>query len=130
MNPAQIHIEFYQAAMLVALLIGSYWVLVKVIVGQFERRLDERFATAEGARKEASVKWDVRHNKIEDDVADLSKRVIRIEAEFKHAPTQEQIAEINEGLAEVRGQNQTQTELLERVERQQNMITDWMMENK
>jgi hypothetical protein len=49
----------------VVALLGGYFALAKLVVAQFEKRLDERFAAQETARKEGSRVWTERFGRIE-----------------------------------------------------------------
>lgn len=49
----------------VACLIGGAWVLLSIAGRQYEKRLDERFATMEQSRKEGRAVWDERFKGME-----------------------------------------------------------------
>ena len=49
----------------VGALLGGYFALAKLVVAQFEKRLDERFAAQEVSRKEGSRLWAERFTRIE-----------------------------------------------------------------
>jgi hypothetical protein len=125
-----IDISFFDIVKIVALLIGAAWILLEVNARQFSKRIDEKFAEVEKARAEAGSHWDARYGKTEKAVAELAQRVVRMETEIKHVPTQAAFNSLTEAVTQVRGQNETQTQLLERMERQMNLINEWMMENK
>ena len=47
------------------MLVGGAWALVKIVVVQFEKRLDERFEGLEESRKEGQGVWDERFKGME-----------------------------------------------------------------
>lgn len=61
-----------------ATMIGGCWALVKVIVSQFNRQLDERFTALEKARAEGQSAWNKRMEAIEQKQQDLDKDVRQI----------------------------------------------------
>jgi Zn-dependent M32 family carboxypeptidase len=125
-----IDISFLDIVKIVAMLIGAAWLLLEINARQFSKRIDEKFAEVEKARTEAGAHWDTRYGKTEKAVAELAQRVVRMETEIKHVPTQAAFNNLTEAVTQVRGQNETQTQLLERMERQMNLMNEWMMENK
>ncbi len=48
-----------------AVLVGGAWALVKIVVAQFEKRLDERFKAMEELRAEGRRIWDERFKGME-----------------------------------------------------------------
>lgn len=125
-----IEINLSHILALASLLLGGAWALIKITVSQFSKNIDEKFDGVEQIRKEATQHWDVRYGKTEFLVGDLAHRLVRLETEMKHVPTQQSFNTLIEAVAGVRGQNATHHELLQRMERQMNLINEWMMENK
>ena len=125
-----IEITFSHILTLASLLIGGAWALIKITVTQFSKRIDEKFAVVEKSRSEAGTHWEARYGKNEAAVNSLGDRITRLEAHAQHAPTQEAFNELVGVVAEVRGQNQTQTELIKRMESGLSRINEWLLENK
>lgn len=113
-----------------AMLITIFGAMLKYILWQNEKRMDERFKTLEDTRQEASKRWDTRYTQSEASMQLFTERLIKVEADLKHMPTHLEMQRLNNDLAQVRGENATQTELLKRVDRQVGLINEWMMENK
>jgi predicted nucleic acid-binding Zn-ribbon protein len=109
---------------------GGYWYLAKKIVGQFQVSLDAKFEANEKLRTAASKKWDESNVSMQDSITALSDRLIKVESEMKHAPTAKEFSALSQSVAVVRGENQTQTELLKRIENQMALMHEWMLENK
>lgn len=62
----------------VATLIGGAWALVRLIVAQFEARLDERFEAQERARIEGRNLWEERMARMESKAEKLDSDVRQI----------------------------------------------------
>ena len=61
MNP-----EIWGAVATIAVsIVAGYWAIGKLVVAQFDKRLDERFHAQDEARKEGKRQWDERFQKIE-----------------------------------------------------------------
>jgi len=45
------------ASSVIASLIGGAWALVRIVVGQFEKQLDDRFVAAEKSREDGRKQW-------------------------------------------------------------------------
>ncbi len=77
---------FLQILVAAAAIIGGYWALAKLLVAQFNRGLDQRFAALDAARKEGQRQWDerVRRNetKVEEMERDLRKILIELPREY------------------------------------------------
>lgn len=117
-----------------ATIIGA---LLKIILWQNDKRMDERFGELEAARTEASKNWDQRYGRTESSILELersvahwSERMVKVEAAIAHVPTHIEMQKINTDLARLQGETNTQTELLKRLDRQMSLINEWMMENK
>ncbi len=123
-------INFSEVLVICSAVLGGYWFLAKMIIGQFKRSLDEKFSAGEDSRKISSDKWDKNHAATQSLIGDLSTRLVALESEMKHVPTARQLGDLAQIISTVRGENMTQTELLKRMERQMNLINEWMLENK
>lgn len=70
----------------VAAIVGGFWALTKVIVMQFNRGLDARFAALETARQEGQRQWYERlqkqENKLEALDMDVRKILIELPREY------------------------------------------------
>lgn len=119
-----------QIAVPAALFIAILGTMLKYILWQNEKRMDFRFSQLEAARQEASAHWDRRYGETESAVMRLSERIIRVEANQQHMPTHIEMQKINNDLGQIRGETNTQTALLQRMEKQMTLINEWMMENK
>lgn len=75
-------VEFTWLAGLLIAFFGVVWAFGKVLVGQFDRRLDERFATQEAARKEAKEHWELRFNQLESLTRKTEQDVQTLRAEL------------------------------------------------
>ena len=60
-----LQVEFTWLVGLLIAFFGAVWAFGKVLVGQFDKRLSERFATQEVARTEAQEHWENRFMQIE-----------------------------------------------------------------
>lgn len=60
-----LQVEFTWLVGLLMMFFVAVWAFGKVLVGQFDKRLDERFATQEVARKENKEHWELRFNQLE-----------------------------------------------------------------
>lgn len=63
-------------------------------------------------------------------VSAVEARLIKVEAQLEHMPTHNEITKLGNDLTRLQGENNTQTELLKRMENQMRLINEWMMENK
>lgn len=66
----------------VGLLVTGGWALIKIVVAQFERRLDERFTVMEVARKEGRRAYDERFGKMEQSTSDLENGLTALRLEL------------------------------------------------
>ena len=66
----------------VGLLIAGAWALVKIVVSQFEKRLDDRFVSLEAARTAAQNQWDGRFRLIEEGQREMERDVSRLREEL------------------------------------------------
>ncbi|MBI2313569.1 MAG: hypothetical protein HYU77_13800 [Betaproteobacteria bacterium] len=74
--------ELMPLAGAVGTLIAGAWALVKIVVGQFEKRLDERFRALESARTDAQKQWDSRFRVIEEGQREMERDVSRLREEL------------------------------------------------
>lgn len=125
-----VEINISQVLTICSAVLAGYWFLAKMIIGQFKKSLDEKFSDGEDARKISAQKWDANHATTQGLITDLSIRLVALESEMKHVPTAKQLGELAQIISIVRGDNQTQTELLKRIENQMRLINEWMLENK
>ncbi len=58
---------------LICTVIGGFWAVGAVVVGQFNRRLEERFAGQDKSRAEGREQWERRFTLIEKDIANHAK---------------------------------------------------------
>lgn len=63
-------------------LVGGFWAVVKVALGQFEKRLNERFATQEKARVSAKEDWDRRFGDLDRGQRGLERDFLSFKAEL------------------------------------------------
>ena len=56
-----------------ATIVGGAWGLVKVVVAQFERRLDERFVSMEQSREAGRKLWDEQFRRMERRQGELER---------------------------------------------------------
>lgn len=66
----------------VATLVAGAWALVKIVVSQFETRLDERFKAQECARKIGQDEWGRRIGRIEDTLTRHERDELALRAEL------------------------------------------------
>lgn len=66
----------------VALLVTGAWALVKIVVAQFEKRLDERFSVMEEARKEGRRLFDERFSRMETTYRQLESDFVNLRLEL------------------------------------------------
>lgn len=74
--------DLFSMVAVVAALVGGAWALVKVVVAQFEKRLDERFAIQERAREEGRREWDGRLRRNEDVAHKTDRALLELKAEL------------------------------------------------
>ncbi|MDD5297649.1 MAG: hypothetical protein PHU46_12120 [Rhodocyclaceae bacterium] len=81
-----INIEAWQMASLILTLGGMYagsvFVGFRLLMGQIEKRLDERFVAAEETRKAGSVHWDGKFGAIETAMREDASHWMRLEREI------------------------------------------------
>lgn len=109
---------------------GIVAVLLKVILWQNEKRMDQRFEALEQARNEAGKNWDTRYGLTEKTMLELTERMARVETNVRHMPTHQEVTIIREGIAKLSADNTTQTDTLRRLEQQLRLIHEWMLVNK
>lgn len=66
----------------VAALIAGAWALIRVVVSQFEKRLDERFTAQESLRVEGRKLWDERMGKLEERHGELERTFLKFLADL------------------------------------------------
>jgi hypothetical protein len=62
----------------VCIVMSGFWAMTKVVVGNFQRTLDERFALQEEARKEGQREWMDRGKRNEGRIDELEKELRRV----------------------------------------------------
>lgn len=62
----------------IAVLVGGFWGLVKILMAQFNRSLDERFKAIEERRQAGQTAWNTRIETMEKKTAELDKDVRQI----------------------------------------------------
>lgn len=88
-------------AMTLIAVIGGYWAIGKLLIGQFDKRMDERFAAHEAARKgnhERIVKLEAELN---SDLDQHGERLSRLESHAENVPTHDHLSDIHEKINKV-----------------------------
>ncbi|MDK2124477.1 hypothetical protein [Parachitinimonas caeni] len=97
---------------LVVALVGGVWAVGRVLVGQYDRRLDERFAARDKTDSERKVELATRLDRLETRQADeidemqrvderLSERIGRMEAALAAAPTKDDLNQVHSRIDEI-----------------------------
>ncbi len=73
---------FLGIAGFVCALAGGYWALARLVVAQFEKRLDERFATQETARREGRKAWEERFSSLDTNQRALDRDLLKLKADL------------------------------------------------
>jgi hypothetical protein len=146
-NP-QFSFSSWEVLTVTATLIGAAWALLKLFGKTVATTIDAKFTALNASRDEDKDVWDKRYRVTEDNVKlladtvsqlssslnrsinDIDRRVTTMEAELKHIPTHEEITTIRETIARVATENAQQTEAMKGIERNQQMIYQWMVSNK
>ena len=68
--------------MAVAAILSGYWALARLVVAQFEKRLDERFSAQETARQEGRKAFDTRFGRMEDKQDRLERDLLGLKADL------------------------------------------------
>jgi hypothetical protein len=76
------NLELWHLFGMAATLIGAYWVLIVLIVKQFNAGLTTRFATLENARTEESTRTNERFDRIEVSQKNLDRDLLMLKAEL------------------------------------------------
>ncbi len=63
-------------------LVAGYWALARLVVAQFEKRLDERFLVQETARKEGRKAWELRFATVEAQQRELDRDFLKLKADL------------------------------------------------
>jgi hypothetical protein len=69
-----VSIDWWHLVGAIASLIGAFYALVKIIVAQFNKNLDIRFAAQEQVRSNAQGEWARRFTTLEDGQRELDRR--------------------------------------------------------
>lgn len=77
-----VQVDFWNLVGLLLAFFGAVAGAVKLVVAQFERRLDERFAAQEKARAESQKHWDSKFSNLEAAAKDEAGQWLRIEREL------------------------------------------------
>ena len=75
-------LELWHMVLLALAILGGYWTLTKIIAGQFQRHLDERFKVQEQARSENHHQLSGRLDRIEAVNRDESAQWQRVERDL------------------------------------------------
>lgn len=77
-----IQIDWWQVLTFAGLIVGSWWALGKLLLRQYDLRLEERFTTQERAREQAQAHWDDRFRRIESDSRAREREVLQLKADL------------------------------------------------
>lgn len=66
----------------IVLFVSAMWALAKVVIRQFEARLNERFEAQEKAREQAQSHWDERFARIESDSRASERALLQLKADL------------------------------------------------
>lgn len=102
-----VQVEFWQlltflAALLLAFF-GAAAAVAKLVLGQNEKRLDERFATLEASRAESQKHWNEQFAGIDHELQDHGERIARMEAAAEKSPTHDDLSGLRRRIDEVAG---------------------------
>ena len=61
---------------------GGYWAIGRMVLAQFDKRLDERFAAQEKAREEGRHLWDLRFGGFEAEQRRIEREVLELKADL------------------------------------------------
>lgn len=75
-------LELWHLVLLALSILGGYWTLTKIIAGQFQRGLDERFKVLEQARSENHLQTSKRLDGLETTGREDGVQWQRVEREF------------------------------------------------
>ena len=81
-TPITFQIEVYHVLTLIATLVGAYWLLVVLIVKQFNAALSTRFEALEASRNETNVRTEDRFDRIEASQKNLDRDFLLFKAEL------------------------------------------------
>lgn len=97
-----LQIEFTWLVGLLLLFFGAVWAFGKVLVSQFDKRLDERFATQEVARTEAQEHWENRFMKIETLARSTDRDMLLMRGDLPNLYTRREDTIRNQSVLEAR----------------------------
>ena len=69
-------------AAIIASIIGGYWALGRLVVAQFDKRLDERFAAIERSRNESRELSEERFKNYEKEQRELDRQFLKFAADL------------------------------------------------
>ena len=73
---------FLSIAGFVALLVTGTWALLRIVVAQFERRLDDRFAAMDASRNEGRKVYDERFHHMEMTLENLGNTLVKMQLDL------------------------------------------------
>lgn len=77
-----VQLEIWQLILLLIAFFGCVAGFGKLLLAQFERRLDDRFTAQEEKRSESQKHWDTKFTSLENSAKDEAKEWIRIERDL------------------------------------------------
>jgi hypothetical protein len=97
-----LQVEFTWLVGLFVLFVLAAWALGKVLIGQFDKRLDERFATQEVARTEAQEHWENRFSQIETLARSTDRDMLLMRGDLPNQYTRREDTIRNQSVLEAR----------------------------
>jgi hypothetical protein len=67
---------------IIVAIVGGYWAIGKLVLAQFDKRLDERFAAIERARDEGRKIWEDRFTRYEQEQRQLERQFLKLTADL------------------------------------------------
>lgn len=83
-----IQVEFTWLVGLLVMFVLAVWALGKVLIGQFEKRLDERFVAQEETRKTSQAHWELRFTQLEALARETESSALLLQSEMAHKVAQ------------------------------------------
>lgn len=97
-----LQVDFTWLVGLLLMFFTTVWAFGKVLVNQFDKRLDERFATQEAARTEAQEHWEMRFMKIEKLARDTDREMLLMRGDLPNLYTRREDTIRNQSVLESR----------------------------
>ena len=66
----------------IAAIAAGYWAIGNLVLAQFDKRLDERFAAQERMREEGRKQWDARFGVFETEQRRIEREVLELKADL------------------------------------------------